>query len=418
MLFRSGVGGESVSAINVSNTGSHYSQGTTLSISGPDIPGGQAATFTYSINGSGNIAVTLTDGGSGYTSAPTLTVTKAATVSSTVNSGLTATNTFTVSTTAGIAVGMLIAGAATGSSGYITAINGNVITSTVNNNGTWTNASNLQFIDNGSGFSASVVLASVSTHALKVTAYLPTGSSAVVSDIMKQEASRRYLVRNGQGHGICKLVAKASGSLLAGEMNLIATDSASGTYYVTFVDGTTGYKPLYVDNATLTWNPSTNILSSSGQFVAANLSSSGDSFIAGDLAVNGGDITTTTTGTATLFNTNATGVTIGGAATGQVLIGNSAGTIKAAGDLIVGTNIIKDGTGGTSINTTATLTTIYGDLQVNGNDIKSSAGNTVFTLSGVNATAAGNLTVSGDLTVAGTASFQRSEEHTSELQSH
>jgi len=231
-----GQGGVSAASINTANSGTHYSQGTTVALTGgSQIGGGTStqATISYTINGSGNIAVSLTGNGGGYVTAPNITVTKAPTVSSTTNSGVTATNTFTVSTTTGIAVGMLIAGAATGSGGYVTGITGHVITSTVNNNSNWTNAGNLTFTDNGSGFSASVVLASVSTHALKVTAYLPTGSSAVVSDIMKQEASRRYLVRNGQGHGICKLVAKASGSLLAGEMNLIATDSASGTYYVT-----------------------------------------------------------------------------------------------------------------------------------------------------------------------------------------
>lgn len=78
-----------------------------------------------------------------------------------------------------------------------------------------------------------VVLASSNYNALNVTAYLPLGSSAVTSDIKKQESSRRYLVRNAQGDGQCRLVAKAANALAAGEMNLVATDSAGGTYYVT-----------------------------------------------------------------------------------------------------------------------------------------------------------------------------------------
>ena len=89
------------------------------------------------------------------------------------------------------------------------------------------------------------------------------------------------------------------------------------------------------------------------------------------------------TGTATLFNTNAQSVTIGGAATGQVLLGNAAGTVKSAGDFIAGTNIIKDGSGGVAVTVTSALTTIAGDLQVNGNDIKDSGGNTNLTL-GIN----------------------------------
>ncbi len=50
---------------------------------------------------------------------------------------------------------------------------------------------------------------------------------------------------------------------------------------------------------------------------------------AGNIAVNGGDITTTSTGTATVFNTNATTLNIGGAAT-AVNVGASTGTATIA----------------------------------------------------------------------------------------
>jgi hypothetical protein len=72
--------------------------------------------------------------------------------------------------------------------------------------------------------------------------------------------------------------------------------------------------------------------------------------VTGDLAVNGADITTTSTGTATLFNTNATNLNIGGAAT-VVSIGAATGT--------------------TTINNANTVVT--GDLAVNGGDITTSA---------------------------------------------
>ena len=55
--------------------------------------------------------------------------------------------------------------------------------------------------------------------------------------------------------------------------------------------------------------------------------------IAGDLAVNGGDITTTAL-TASLFNSTATQVNIGGSAL-QMRIGNAAGTITIPGNLTV-----------------------------------------------------------------------------------
>jgi hypothetical protein len=55
--------------------------------------------------------------------------------------------------------------------------------------------------------------------------------------------------------------------------------------------------------------------------------------IAGDLAVNGGDLTTTAL-TASLFNSTATQVNIGGSAL-QMRIGNGAGTVTIPGNLTV-----------------------------------------------------------------------------------
>jgi hypothetical protein len=62
--------------------------------------------------------------------------------------------------------------------------------------------------------------------------------------------------------------------------------------------------------------------------------------ITGDLAVNGGDVTTTST-TATLFNTNATTLSIGGAAT-TVNIGNASGQANFAGDVNIATGKVYE----------------------------------------------------------------------------
>ena len=113
---------------------------------------------------------------------------------------------------------------------------------------------------------------------------------------------------------------------------------------------------------------------------ASNISASGfisgsDGIFAGDVAVNGGDITTTVTGTATLFNTNATSVNIGGGAVTQVLLGNSTGVVKTAGDLVLGVNnVIKDTLGITGLTVSSSLTTVAGDLRVGGNDIQDKSG--------------------------------------------
>ena len=69
-------------------------------------------------------------------------------------------------------------------------------------------------------------------NAIIMTAFL-TGGSALTVDIIRQVSGRRYKVTDGTRTGIVKLVAKANGSLLAGECNIIATDAATATYYVT-----------------------------------------------------------------------------------------------------------------------------------------------------------------------------------------
>jgi len=67
-------------------------------------------------------------------------------------------------------------------------------------------------------------------------AYVAGSGSAQEYDIIKQESSHRYLVKTGatgQYIGQCKLVAVATGSLAAGQMNLTASDAGGGTYYIT-----------------------------------------------------------------------------------------------------------------------------------------------------------------------------------------
>lgn len=85
----------------------------------------------------------------------------------------------------------------------------------------------------GTNATYSISLTSSVQNALSVSAFVPGGSSGVNGDIVKQEASKRYLVRTAQGIGQCRLAAVATGSLTEGQMNLIATDVNGSTYYVT-----------------------------------------------------------------------------------------------------------------------------------------------------------------------------------------
>jgi hypothetical protein len=90
-----------------------------------------------------------------------------------------------------------------------------------------------------------------------------------------------------------------------------------------------------------------NLTISGGLSMSGGLSISGGLTTGGDLAVNGGDLTTTST-TATLFNSNATTLNIGSAAT-TVNLGASTGTTTINNNLGVGGNL-----------------SITGDLTVNG----------------------------------------------------
>ena len=119
----------------------------------------------------------------------------------------------------------------------------------------------------------------------------------------------------------------------------------------------------------VTWNGSQfavdGIISGSGNIIVGGNITGSSMLLNGDLAVNGGDITTTSA-TFNLLNSNATTVNFAGGATSGVNIGSAASDV-----------------------------TIAGDLRINGNDIKSSAGSTVITLGGTTATAAGDFIVSG-----------------------
>jgi len=229
----SGVGGEAVARVSFSNTGTaRYSTGTTITLSAPNITGGVRATATPTFNASGQFTgAVVTNGGSGYTTATTVTITTATGVASTVNSGTTATYAINVSDASGIKLGMLIYGASTGVAGRVVNVTGNVVTSDTLNNGTWSNASNLKFYDTGAGGAATGVLAvGQRLDAIQIISYISTGSSSVTGgDIIKQESSHRYLVQNSQGVGQCMLT---TGVLTPGKMHIIATDANGSTYYV------------------------------------------------------------------------------------------------------------------------------------------------------------------------------------------
>lgn len=115
----------------------------------------------------------------------------------------------------------------------------------------------------------------------------------------------------------------------------------------------------------------------------------------GDIAVNGGDITTTSTGTATVFNTNATALNMGGAATTMQV--GAAGVAFAVGGAGSATSTITAATGSFGRVLASSTSTFTGQTTHNGGI------STTTLAASSNATVVGTLSVTGNVTGQGTA---------------
>lgn len=156
------------------------------------------------VGGEGVASVTVTGSGSGQTG--TVTVLFSAPQ---IPGGVTAVGTAVKTGSTVTSVTVDVAG-----SGYLSA-------PTV-----WFNASH------GTTGTATASLTSTRQNAIRGVAYISTGTAAREYDILKQESSRRYMVRTSEGKGIVKLVAVTGASLTAGQMNMIASDTNGSTYFV------------------------------------------------------------------------------------------------------------------------------------------------------------------------------------------
>ena len=107
----------------------------------------------------------------------------------------------------------------------------------------------------------------------------------------------------------------------------------------------------FLDSPTFTQITASGNISSSAGLIGQTLTTSGGATVGGDLAVNGGDITTTSTGTATIFNTNASQIHMGVAAS-TINIGAAPTQINLNGYVTLGsgsTSVITVGVNNTDI---------------------------------------------------------------------
>ena len=197
-----GIGGEGVASIAVTGVFSGKTTGTpyAVTISAPDLPKGvqATATITYSSGSAGT--VTITEGGSGYLTAPTATCTL---------------------------------GGGTGNP---------TLTATLN-------------VDTGA-----VGSATNQENTILMTAYL-TGGSAAYVDIIRQVSTNRYKVTDGTRTGIVTL--KSSVATAAGEASVRLVDSSGGTYFATKITSRkatitrgTGTDAAFVTGTAVKWNMS------------------------------------------------------------------------------------------------------------------------------------------------------------------
>jgi hypothetical protein len=233
-----GIGGQFISSVAAGNA-TGYSQGTTVTIGAPDLPTGVQATATVSIyTANGNISgFTFTEQGSGYTSAPAVTLVKAANVVANVT-GVNGSNVLSMTSTAGIFVGMKVTGNVglgdgSDESTVITVNAANVI---VADNHDADITGNVTFFDAGTGVAGAVTLGSFATdvsNAITFSSNIAGDTSS--ADIIRQISTKAFYIQTDNGNvGRANLVTTAPN---AGEMRITATDSANGTYYIKKISG-------------------------------------------------------------------------------------------------------------------------------------------------------------------------------------
>jgi hypothetical protein len=220
------------------------------------------------------------------------------------------------------------------------------------------------------------------------------------------------LIINGATSGSSTFTAPATGSTLsyvlpgtAGAASTVLTNDGSGNLSwalpggggSTFGNVTVG---VVTDNTISTTTGDLDITSATSQVnISTNLT------VSGDVAVNGGDITTTQT-TASVFNTNATTLNIGGGATTAVNIGNSSGEIDTPSDIqILGNKSIRQGSGiyagSTDIYRNVVGTPLEGIL-ISNNNMTSVESGLVIRNYGETATGINTITTPGQIYLQGT----------------
>jgi len=252
-LVYNDAGGEGVASLTPT-AGSNYSAGVTATVALSPIGGTRATISSVTVTAGAIASATVGVAGTGYTSAPAVTLVKPGNVivTGTNDAFWSDGSNLRLSSTAGIYVGMFsnVAGKSTVTVSTIytdgnirgSATFGNVTTGTV-----------ITFGDTGTGGALTAVLAPTTTSAntIQANAWVTGGTIGKQADIVSQRSSRRYRVTNADGTSTTRLVPTllnlptvatviaAGGPTAVGEMTLLATDSVGGVYLVGKLEGHT-----------------------------------------------------------------------------------------------------------------------------------------------------------------------------------
>ena len=244
-------GGEGVASIAYTNRGTNYSAGITVTAAVSPIGGTTAVITPVTVFANGAInTATISTAGTGYLTAPALTITKPANVVTTGTTYNPASGIVTVGTTTGLYVGMA---ANVGFGSYkITAIwtgNSNVLMT--GSNTAALSSTPISFGDVGASGALTAVLFTpdVTANTIQGNAWTTNSGLGKVCDILKQEGARLYRVTNANDTNVqCRLVptgtngvnsptvaavTTAGGPVAVGQMTINATDHLGGTYWVT-----------------------------------------------------------------------------------------------------------------------------------------------------------------------------------------
>ena len=245
--------------------------------------------------------------------------------------------------------------------------------------------------------------------------------TGVVGEVTINTTKKTAVVHDGSTAGGLELLRADMSNVFASATPTITSLNTSGDVSVggnltvtgttTFNGGTITMGDADTDNVVFGADVNSNILPNTDNTYALGSSSkkwsdvrsvllttTSDATIGGDVAINGGDLTTSQT-TFNLLNATATTLNIGGASTATA-IGAASGTTTVKADLTVDGDVqVKGGDLTTNQTTFNLLNTTATTLNVGGAATTVSVGaNTGTTTVNNNLTIAGNLTVTGTTT--------------------